>query len=493
VERKTIVEHVAEHAAETPDKTAVIEYNRTTTYRELFSMIKRYSQYLRNQGVRKGDIIVTRASQNLEYVVIYLSIHLAGGVTAALERSISDETMLSIARQLGAGLIISDGAGPDVPGIVRLGRGGVLKIAMDGSNEPKSLDYPNLEDSADILFTTGTTGKAKGVELTHRALIATAENLIDGCKYKEDTIIVVPGPLNHANAIRKLYTTLVNGSAIYILNGMLNLKRFFDALGESGGAIACCLPPSAIHTIFQLTQDKLGQYADKIDFIETATSPLPEVDKQKLCKLLPRTRLYNNYGLSEAASVCLCEYSRYLGKENCVGRAAQNSRIIVVDEDRKEMRSSKHNTGLLAIMGETLMKGYVKEPELTAKVLSDGVLYTSDIGYIDNEGFIYIVGRQGDVINVGGLKVSPTEVESVALKYPGICDCICIPVDDDISGKALKLLIVPKDGENLEFSAVRSFLSTQMEGYKVPHLYEVVGKIERTYNGKLNRKFYTGE
>jgi len=490
VGRKTIVEHVAEHAAETPDKAAVIEYDHTTTYGELFHMVARYSRYLRDHGVGKGSIVVTKASQNLEYVVIYLGIHLAGGVIAALERSISDETMLSIAQQLGAGTIISDSAGPDVPGILWLERGDVLKIALDGSNEPKSLAFPGLEDSADILFTTGTTGQSKGVELTHQTLIATAENVIQACEYKSNTVMITPGPLNHASASRKMFTSLINGSAFYVLNGLVNLKRFFEALDDPHGRVACCLPPAAIRTIFRSTQDKLGEYADKIDFIESAGSPLPEVDKERLRTLLPRTRLYNCYGLSEAASVCLLEYSKYPGKENCIGKTMQNAGLFVVDEDKKEIQSSETNVGLLAITGETLMKGYVNEPELTAEVMSNGVFYTNDIGYMDGEGFIYVMGRQGDVINVGGLKVSPVEVESAALKYPGICDCICISVDDDISGKALKLLAVPKDGETLEFSAVRRFLSAKLEGYKVPHLYETADKIEKTYNGKPNRNFY---
>ena len=88
------------------------------------------------------------------------------------------------------------------------------------------------------------------------------------------------------------------------------------------------------------------------------------------------------------------------------------------------------------------MKGYVNEPQLTREVLIDGIVYTSDMGYIDENGFIYIAGRKGDVINVGGLKVAPTDVEEAALAYDGIEDCICIPVDDAILGKALKLLVV---------------------------------------------------
>lgn len=120
------------------------------------------------------------------------------------------------------------------------------------------LPLPAPEDPADILFTTGTTGASKGVEISHGALVATAENLIYGCGYREDTVIVVPGPMNHANPIRKLMATVVNGSTIHILNGMLDLKAFYAALDGAPGRLACCLPPSAIRTLFALTGDRLG-------------------------------------------------------------------------------------------------------------------------------------------------------------------------------------------------------------------------------------------
>lgn len=123
-------------------------------------------------------------------------------------------------------------------------------------------------------------------------------------------------------------------------------------------------------------------------------------------------------------------------------------------------------------------------------VFYNGVVYTSDLGYIDEEGFIYVIGRKGDVINVGGLKVSPTEVESVALAYEGIEDCICIAIEDRITTNALKLLVVFQEGKELDVKAISSFLAKSLEAYKIPRFYEKVDKVERTYNGKLNRKFY---
>ena len=487
--RKTIEEWVAAHTLETPEKPAVITGKLSLTYRELWQYARGYARYLISNGMKKGDVVLLKASQTAEYVVQYLGIHAGGGIVTSLEKSISDNGIVEIAKKINADVIISDNTLMEemIPARI-IPQGDVLVFAGKHAGDEIILPDPSLEDSADILFTTGTTGDSKGVELSHKALVATAENLIFGCEYKKDTTIIVPGPLNHANAIRKVFTTLVNGSTIYLLNGMMNMKAFFDAVESVKGHVACCLPPASIRVIFMTTGDKLGAYP--IDFIESATAPLPETDKKKLCELLPGTRLYNNYGSSEAASVCMYDYNRYTDKDNCVGKPMPNSKIIIVDDNHNEMASSKDNPGLIACVGDVNMKGYVNEPALTGEVLKDGVVYTNDLGYIDEDGFVYVIGRKGDVINVGGLKVAPSEVESAALGYKGVADCICISVEDRITTNALKLLVVMQDGYDFQPRAMSEFLGKTLEAYKIPRFYEKVDKVERTYNGKLNRKYY---
>ena len=167
-----------------------------------------------------------------------------------------------------------------------------------------------------------------------------------------------------------------------------------------------------------------------------------------------------------------------------------NSHVIIVDDNHKEIQSDEEHMGLLACIGDVNMKGYVNDPELTNEVLTDGIVYTNDIGYKDDEGFIYISGRKGDVINVGGIKVSPSDVEEAALSFEGIDDCICIAQEDKITGQALKLLVVMRQGYTLNNREISEFLSSRVEAVKVPRFYEQVEKIERTYNGKINRKCY---
>jgi len=486
---KSIEEYVFEHAERTPERKAIITKTREVTYAQIVHEVKCCVSYLRDKGVGRGSVVVVKTSQTIEHIVLYLGIHLAGGVMASLERTISNEGLANAARAVNADAIISDD--PTVaelyPSIFMDSRIAIPDIADE---ELPEISFPKAEEPGEILFTTGTTGKSKGVEMSHGALFALAENLIYGVSCPDDFVLLIPGPLNHANAIRNLTAALVKGGAGYLLNGMMNLRDFYEAMDYPCEKVSCCLPPGYIRILFMLSGDKIGEYADKIDYIMSSTAPIPEADKEKLSALLPHSRLYNSYGSSESGMICMYNYNQYPGMKNCIGRETKNSEVRIVDEERHEIASSAENTGLIACRSTTNMMGYVNEPELTAQCLCDDIFYTNDIGYKDENGFIYILGRKGDVINVGGMKVAPSEVEDAALANETVQDCICIGVDDAITGKALKLLVVMRDGQKLDKKELRQFLVSRLEAYKVPAGYEQVERIKRTYNGKLDRKAY---
>ena len=485
MKKQTIEQYLYEHALNTPDKPAVISAEGSVSYRELYNASRGYGAFLEKSGLTEGGVIVTRAANTIEYAVLYFGVHFAHGVICSLEKSSPDATVLDVAEKMNAQIIIADdlpAGGNDRIVLPRNVLDDAKKYTVEG--EPV---FPALDAPADILFTTGTTGASKGVELSHLALCATAENLIFGCGYEPEMLLIVPGPLNHANAIRKLFTSIINGNTVYLLNGMTNVKAFFEILEMPFDNIACCLPPAMIRFILTISRDAISAYRKKISFIESASAPLPEPDRIQLGKLLPETRLIINYGSSEAASVTMYDCIANPGLVNCIGRPMPNSEILIVDDNKQVIESSKDHLGLIACKGDVNMIGYVNEPELTKEVLIDGIVYTNDIGYIEN-GYVYIIGRQGDVINVGGLKVAPTEVEEAALSFDGIDECICIAMPDKLVGNVVKLLYV--SAEDIDTTALNAFLTTKLETYKIPKKYERVDEIRKTYNGKIDRKSY---
>ena len=134
------------------------------------------------------------------------------------------------------------------------------------------------------------------------------------------------------------------------------------------------------------------------------------------------------------------------------------------------------------------MLGYYNEPELTAKVLKDGFVYSSDLMFFDDRGKLHFAGRGDDVINVRGFKVAPTEVENLALKYPGINECICIPYEEGKLGRSIKLLICTDDREGFDRDKLAAYLAESLEPYKVPKYIEHVDEIIKTPNGKIHRR-----
>ena len=136
------------------------------------------------------------------------------------------------------------------------------------------------------------------------------------------------------------------------------------------------------------------------------------------------------------------------------------------------------------------MTGYVGGDKASRSVLRNGTVYTHDNGWLDEEGMLHLSGRSDDVINVGGYKVSPVEIEDAALSSPDVKDCVCVPVSHPVTGSALKLLVVPADGKDLDKRGMARYLASRIEAYKVPLFYEKIDCVRRTYNGKIDRKHY---
>ncbi len=431
----TLEEYLRKDATDYPDKIAVICCSEEVTYSELYRRVCERAATLPSH-----EIIPFRGSQTVDFLVTYFAIHLAGSVAAPLEKDTPEPLFQEI------------------------------------SNKLKNSEVP--EGTADILYTTGTTGKSKGVIISHQVIIADAENLIEGQLFSHDLLFIINGPLNHIGSLSKIFPVVMLGATLYILEGMKDINDFFKALDYPTNKVATFFVPATIRMLLLFSADRLAKYADKIDFIESGAAPLPHADMLKLCKLLPKTRLYNTYASTETGIIATYNFNDGRCLNACLGRPMSHSRIEITE------------AGLISCKGDTLMSGYVNDAELTATILRDHTIFTSDIGYLDEEGMLHLTGRESDVINVGGFKVSPTEVEDVAMSLAEVKDCICIPTDHPITGQALKLLVVLAEGATLNKRQIATRLKESLEAYKVPQFYEQVEAIKRTYNGKIDRKHY---
>jgi acyl-CoA synthetase (AMP-forming)/AMP-acid ligase II len=430
-------DYLREDARLYPDKIAIICGAETCSYQQLYERsVARAADY----ADRRGKVVLFRASPTIGFVVDYFAIHIAGAVAAPMEKDTPQE-------------IIDE-----------------LEQKLNSATVPEGI--------ADVLYTTGTTGRSKGVMISHRTIVADAENLIAGQLFSHELVFIINGPLNHIGSLSKIYPVIMLGATLYIIDGMRDMNAFFGALDYPATKMATFFVPASVRMLTQFSAERLASYAEKIDFIECGGAPLPHADMLELCRLLPKTRLYNTYASTETGIISTYNYNDGECIAGCLGKTMPHSRIIITPEGR------------ISCQGDTLMSGYIGEPELTATVLRGDTVYMSDLGRIDEQGRLHIGGRQDDVINVGGYKVAPTEVEDAALLLPEVKDCICISAAHPVTGHALKLLVVMADGCQLNKRRIALHLKGRLEVYKVPMLYEQVDHVERTYNGKLNRKFY---
>ena len=470
-----------------PDKLAVADEREEISYGELYRAAGGFAQYLLGLSLPLGARVLVRAKPAVPTLIAYLGIHIAGLVNVPCEATAGPDALAAIAAETGASLVISDIELPE--GADRLPYEKIRELADANADGMNGYTLPARDPEAlyDVLFTTGTTGKSKGVMISARGAAACAENLICGSGIGADTVYLIPVPINHANGIRKCYATLCAGGTVVLADGLSNIKRFYEAL-EKYKADFLLLPPSAVRMLLMLSAKRLAAYADQIRLVHTSAAPFPEADKLRLCEILPKTRLVFAYGSSEVGNVSMFDYAAYPGRICCVGKLNVNAEVRIVDADRRDTASSKEEPGLIALGGAAVMLGYYNAPELTAGVLENGWVYTSDLGYFDGDGFLYVLGRADDVINVGGLKIAPTEVENVVMQFPGVAECACFGVDDPMTGKKPVLLLVPDRGKTVELTELSAFLEQRMEAYKIPKKFITADRVPKTSNGKVDRK-----
>ena len=456
----TLEDYLRSDARLYPDKTAVICGDERVTYGELWSRVENCARQIvaeiGSPSQMGKKLMPFRSVCEIDTLVRYFAIHLAGGIAVPLEKDLPETQYQSYAQ-------------------------------LDSDHLP--------EDIADVLFTTGTTGKKKGVLISNATIIADAENLVAAQGYHHDLTFIICGPLNHIGSLSKVYPMILVGGTIHLLDGIKDIEAWYRAMESPQHHYASFLVPDSLRMLMTFSADKLSQYGDRIEFIETGAAPMAQADMERLCQLLPQSRLYNTYASTETGIIATHDFNHGGCLAGCLGKPMRHSEIIIISDDDRVAYPSVYDAkekgaGRVACKGKTLMSGYMDDEALTSSVCRDGIVYTADLGWIDEEGRLRLEGRADDVINVGGYKVVPTEVEDAALTLPMVQDCVCIPVQHRVLGTVLKLLVVLADGAVWDKRAIARGLQQHLENYQIPMQYEQVENIHRTFNGKIDRKAY---
>lgn len=491
---KTIVEAVIDYASHTPDKLAIAFKNNTLTYRELTGIIYKLSLLLSTKyGVSTKDIIMLNAISKPEFVAAFLAIQFLGGTVVTVDKAALSDTVISMYRNIKPKLFITDANIPDEK-VNHISLKMLYAEAQDIQNitlEDIKQKYiiPDMNNIAEIIFTTGTTGKPKGAMLSYENILYSTLYTRDGIHRNSECIELIPLPLNHSFGLRVLRSLLYCGASIVLQNGFMFPKELTNNI-EKYKCTGISIVPASVEKLYRNMGNDFATVFGNLNYMEISAGSLSTGMKQKLLNVIPKVHLYNTWGSSESGGVFFLDVTNNPEHLGSLGQCPKDVEVCMVSEDGKRyIAKSINNAGRMAIKGKMQMRGYYNMSEETNKTIVDGYLYTGDIAYITEDDFVYMLGRYDDIIKVGGENVSPVEIENTASLYEGVYDCACVGVDDpeEIFGQVPWLYIVPIAGIYDE-KELSDFLSRKLEQYKLPKKYVEINEIPRNSMKKADRK-----
>lgn len=470
----TVVQQILNQTDCFPEKVAIFSGKQSYTYKQLQESILKTKFYFENELlIQKGDKVILAADKKVEFIYSYFALHLIGAVALPLASDTNSSRLEFIVSQTKAKYSI--GINSSTQSIDFVNTDSICQLA--------NFSFPNQDSVADILYTTGTTGTPKGVELTHENISAAVRNINTFIQNDSNAVELVALPISHSFGLGRIRCSLSQGATIVLLGSFVNLKRFYRLIDEKQ-VTGLAMVPSAWEYVKKMSGDKISNFQNQLKYIEYGSAFLPLEEKETLMNYLPTTRHCMHYGLTEASRSAFMEFhsdNQYL---NSIGKASPNVDIKIFDEKGHELPIGED--GELCVKGEQVLNQYFGVDS------SESFFYdyfrTGDIGFIDENGYLFLKGRLKETINVGGKKLSPIEVEEKINQIDGVAESVCIGIPDQngILGEVVKAFIV-RSSENLSKEKVLEHISPLLEDYKIPREIEWVNEIPKTSSGKIQR------
>ncbi|MFJ2158081.1 long-chain fatty acid--CoA ligase [Streptomyces sp. NPDC087856] len=486
-----------------PDRVMTTFGERTRTFGEVADRVARLAGGLRGIGVRRGDRVAMLALNSDRYSEYVLAVPWADAVLNPLNvRWSAAEVGYALRDSATRVLLVDDAFAPMVPAlraaypdldrVIHTGEGPLPEGALAYEELLAAADP--LEDArrsgdqlAGLFYTGGTTGFPKGVMLSHANLItAWTGSMATGYLGGPDSLTLHVAPLFHLAGLAAWGTTLLIGGS-HVIIPAFEPVAVLKAIAEHRVTDVLLVP-----TMIQLLVDHPEIDAHDLTSLRAMTygaSPIPQAVLERAMKALPEVSFIQAFGMTELAPV-----ATFLGPADHVeghrllsaGRAAPHVEIRVVDFEDAEVPTG--TVGEITVRGGNVMLGYWGQPEETRAAVRDGWMHTGDGGYLDGEGYLYIVGRLKDMIVTGGENVYAAEVENAVARHPAVAQCAVIGVPDAEWGERVHVVVVLHPGAEVELDELREHTRTLIAGYKTPRSMEVVHALPMSGAGKILKR-----
>jgi long-chain acyl-CoA synthetase len=472
-----------------PREQSTVFRGRRRIWSETADRVARIAGGLEQARMQRGDRVAILALNSDRYFELLYAIPWLGAVMVPVNTRLATPEIRYVLEDSGARVLFVDGAmrahaaalAGQMPTVEAM-------FYLDDDGPPAGMrPYEHLaaapaiadagaggETLAGLFYTGGTTGKSKGVMLSHNNLVWNAMNIIAGAHDDQDMTFLHSAPMFH----------LADGSATFGVTACAGRHVFvprFDVTDclqtmEQEKVTHAVYVPTMINML--ANHPTVGDFdLSNLKYIQYGASPMPEGLLRKALQVFPSSQFLHGYGMTEAAPILTLLPPRYAtldgpyaGRLKSCGQSAHTAELKIVDENRREV--PRGTIGEVAAKGPMIMLGYWNKPQETAVVLSDGWYYSGDAAYMDDEGFMFIVDRLKDMIISGGENVYSGEVESAISLMPGVAEVAVIGIPDTKWGESVHAIIVPHAGANLTTEAVIAHCRAQIAGYKCPRSVE---------------------
>ncbi|KAI5665702.1 hypothetical protein M9H77_15555 [Catharanthus roseus] len=505
----TLPDFVLQNAEMFSDKVAFVDATtgRTYTYGEVNRDVRRFAKALRSLDSRKGLVAVVVLPNIVEYAVIALGIMAAGGVFSGANPASHASEIRKQVELAEAKLIVTDASTHDkvkdfgLPVIV------VGEEPVEGSISWKRLLEAGDRISSDIInqvieqtdlcalpFSSGTTGLSKGVMLTHRNIVANLCSSLFSVGPELIGKVTILGliPFFHIYGLTGICCASIRNKGKVVVMPKYELRAFLDALIKHEVNFAPVVPPIILGLVKNPIVDEFDLSKLKLKSVMTAAAPLaPEILKE-FEKKFPGIQVQEAYGMTEHSCITLSHGDPSKGhgisKRNSVGFILPNLEVKFVDPDSGRSLPKK-TPGEICVRSQCVMKGYYEnEYETNLTIDKDGWLHTGDIGYIDDDGDVFLVDRIKELIKYKGFQVAPAEIEGVLLTHPSVEDAAVVGVADEEAGEIPAACVVMNTEAKETEEEIMEFVASNVAHYKKVRKLRFVDSIPKSHSGKIMRR-----
>ena len=482
-----------------PDKTAVRHAGKTITYQDLNTRCDSFAAGLRRLGLTARDRCVLMMPNSLEGIVAYFALAKLGAVAVPVNFLYRRHELMHIFSDAKPKGFI--GAAPYLEEVSEVLKGAgatSIRVAAGHPDQAGFMDFETVyvpdtdfssypatpDDTLNILYTSGTTGRSKGVMLTHGNLASEARILTEmRGKLGKEAVVVGVLPLYHVYGITSvLNVSFYQGLTIELLDHF-DPSAVIDIVAKEEQTILFAVP-TMYNRLIQAAGEAPPERSS-LEFCVSGGASLP-VEFIRRFENLFSTKLYEGYGLTEAP-VCVENPYGGLTKPGSIGLPIPEFEARILSAEGSPVQ--KGQPGELLIRGPGVMKGYLNLPEETAETLKNGWLHTGDIARMDEDGYIYIVDRKKDLIIRGGYNVYPREIEEVIYQIPDVLETAVIGLPHADLGEEVMAIVVVDDGAEIKEDAIRDYVKERVAPYKYPRVIEIRQEpLPKSGTGKILKK-----